>query len=285
MRSLLLPRSVVRSCRTIPTRPIIIRQPALVCYQKTIPLFQYSTTSTPTRRKSSKSKTAPSPSLPEEATSPLDQATSPATSRKTHYDLFAAAIPRGPPPSGPFRINLRSLHKEFLRLQAGAHPDLHPSDKSQAETASALINEAYKTLKSPVLRAQYLLELQGIDIYDETVDASVEEKEKDRLLLLEVYDASAEMEFAETDKEVDRIKSKNEKRIEECERTLGKVIDAGDMEKAKKETIRLKYWISLRKTLDEMDEKEEGNPSTSEGESHFRLRTRDVKSYRRRLSH
>ncbi|RAL66248.1 hypothetical protein DID88_005919 [Monilinia fructigena] len=122
---------------------------------------------------------------------------------------------------------------------------------SKAETASALINEAYKILKSPLLRAQYLLELQGIDVYDETVDASVEEKEKDRLLLLEVYDASAEVEFAETDEEVDSMKSQNEKRIEECESRLGKVIDAGDMEKAKKEIIKLK----------------------------------DVKSYRRRLSH
>jgi molecular chaperone HscB len=80
---------------------------------------------------------------------------------QTHYEFFPKTLPRGPPPSGPFHIDTRELRKEFLQLQAVAHPDRHPAHlKSRAEGTSARINEAYKTLQNPLLRTQYLLSLR-----------------------------------------------------------------------------------------------------------------------------
>ncbi|QSZ33801.1 hypothetical protein DSL72_005373 [Monilinia vaccinii-corymbosi] len=242
MRSSRLPLGLMRSCRTTSTRPIVLRHPALVCQicrQKSTPLFQYSTT--PSRRKPSSSTTPSSSASP-------DQATSSAIPPKTHYDLFPLTFPLGPPPSGPFHIDVRALRNEFLRLQASAHPDLHSSsNKSHAEATSAMINEAYKTLQSPLLRAQYLLGLQGVDIHDETGKTGGDEGDNE--LLMEVLETREEIEEAEEEGDLDGLKIRNEERISKCEGVVGKALETGDMETARRETIRLRYWVNVRDSL------------------------------------
>jgi molecular chaperone HscB len=58
---------------------------------------------------------------------------------QTHFDLFPKTIPNGPPPTGTFDIDLAQLKKEFLQLQAKAHPDRHAGpDKARAEGASMM---------------------------------------------------------------------------------------------------------------------------------------------------
>ncbi|ESZ89872.1 hypothetical protein SBOR_9741 [Sclerotinia borealis F-4128] len=243
MRSSLLPRSLVRSCKTISTRPAIARHSALVCqicHQQTTPLCQYPVTSS--RRNVSSSA---GPSL---STSPDQVAASATSPPKTHYDLFPVTLPRGPPPSGPFHIDVRALRNEFLRLQATAHPDVHSSsNKNRAEATSALINEAYKTLQSPLLRAQYLLELQGVDVHDETGKTGGEEGDKE--LLMEVLETREEIEEAEEEGDLVGLKTRNEERIAKCEGVVGEALEAGDIETARRETVRLRYWVNVRDTL------------------------------------
>ncbi|ELR06777.1 hypothetical protein GMDG_02215, partial [Pseudogymnoascus destructans 20631-21] len=85
-------------------------------------------------------------------------------SHKTHYALFPLTLPAGPPPAGPFAIDLPSLRREYLRLQASAHPDVHSgASKARAEAMSAVINDAYGTLRDGLRRAEYILSLHGID--------------------------------------------------------------------------------------------------------------------------
>ncbi|CAD6446993.1 c0c6fa77-1674-4e21-ad51-cc9ca7bd4fa9-CDS [Sclerotinia trifoliorum] len=243
MRSLIVPRSLMRSCRTTSRQPIGVRHTAIVCqicHQQTKPLFQSPTISS---RRNASSSTNPSSS-----TSP-DQTTASVTSPpRTHYDLFPITLPRGPPPSGPFHIDVRALRNEFLRLQASAHPDLHSSsNKSRAEAKSALINEAYRTLQSPLLRAQYLLGLQGIDVHDETGKTGAEDGDKE--LLMEVLETREEIEEAEEEGDLDGLKVKNEERIANCEDAVGKALEAGDLETAMRETVRLRYWVNVRDSL------------------------------------
>src|SRR5205814_6968202 len=65
-----------------------------------------------------------------------------------------------------------SLERAYRRLQSEVHPDRFASgsdqDKRLALQSSARVNEAYRSLKDPVLRAQYLLSLNGIDALSET---------------------------------------------------------------------------------------------------------------------
>lgn len=162
------------------------------------------------------------------------------------YSLFPSTLPHGPPPHGPFPIDLKRLRAEFLQLQAKAHPDRHPgADKARAEGTSALINTAYKTLQSPLLRAQYLLSLRGIDVAE---DESL--KSEDEELLMEVMDVRERIEGAGEEGELEGLKGGNEGRIRESEGVLERCFREDDVEGAKGEAVRLRYWINIKESLD-----------------------------------
>jgi len=81
-----------------------------------------------------------------------------------HFALFQ--LPRC------FRIDSARLDSAWRTAAAAAHPDRFAA-ASDAEKRVALmqatrINEAYQTLKSPVDRARYLLQLAGVDTAEET---------------------------------------------------------------------------------------------------------------------
>ncbi|KAL2212442.1 Co-chaperone Hsc20 [Sarocladium strictum] len=166
---------------------------------------------------------------------------------RTHYDLFPETLPSGPPPAGHFPIDLRSLRKEFLLLQSRHHPDLHPSgpQKARAEGSSALINEAYKTLSNPLLRAQYLLSLRGVDVAN---DETLKIEEPDLLGL--VLEAREEIEDAEAEEELEAPRQENDERIRKSEEVLEKAFQEDDIEAAKRESVRLRYWVNIKESLD-----------------------------------
>ncbi|MCJ1402272.1 Protein OS-9 [Xylographa trunciseda] len=165
---------------------------------------------------------------------------------QTHYELFPNTLISGPPPGGPFVIDARKLRKEFLQLQAKAHPDRHHGEnKARAEGASARINEAYKTLQNPLLRAQYLLSLRGIDVAEDET-AKVEDPE----LLMEVLETREEIEAAEEELELKPLKERNEMRIRESETILTAAFKSDDLDTAKEEAVKLRYWINIKESLD-----------------------------------
>ncbi|TEA16490.1 J-type co-chaperone JAC1 [Colletotrichum sidae] len=171
----------------------------------------------------------------------------------SHYDFFPITLPDGPPPKGHFPIDARALRREFLRLQAKAHPDMHPAEhKSRAEATSARINEAYKTLLNPLLRAQYLLQLRGVDVAnDETL------KVEDPELLMVVLEAREEIEEAGSESELAPQRAANDERIRESEDVLEEAFRNDDMETAKREAVKLRYWVNIQESLNDW---EEGKP-------------------------
>ncbi|KAI2472788.1 Co-chaperone Hsc20 [Annulohypoxylon bovei var. microspora] len=165
---------------------------------------------------------------------------------KSHYDLFPQTLPAGPPPAGPFAIDVRALRREFLTLQATAHPDLAPpgATKRRAEAVSARINEAYRTLAHPLLRAQHLLHLQGLDVANEET-ARVE----DPALLMLVLDTREAIEEALSEDELEPLRVDNEVRIEESEERLADLFAGSDTQGAREEVVRLRYWTNIRETI------------------------------------
>lgn len=81
-----------------------------------------------------------------------------------YFSLFG--LPR------QFELPADLLDRAYRTLQGEVHPDRHTSgtdaDRRLALQASAKVNEAYRALKSPVLRAGYLLQLSGIDALADT---------------------------------------------------------------------------------------------------------------------
>jgi molecular chaperone HscB len=65
-------------------------------------------------------------------------------------------------------IDLKELEKRFYTLSRKWHPDLFarksPEEREAALESSAILNDAYRTLKEPIARTMYLLKLEGFDI-------------------------------------------------------------------------------------------------------------------------
>jgi molecular chaperone HscB len=192
-------------------------------------------------------------SWPSSSTSSEAPPQSQSQQQPTHYSLFPQTLPKGPPPAGPFPIPLRSLRKEFLSLQAKHHPDLHPpATRPKAEQISSVINEAYRTLANPLFRAQYLLGLRGVDVAnDETL------KTENQELLMEVLEARESIEEAETEDDLVDLRTENEERIRNSEEELDRAFGSDDIQAAKEEAVRLRYWVNIRDSLDNW---EQGKP-------------------------
>ena len=69
-------------------------------------------------------------------------------------------------------MDLAALEARYRELQREVHPDRFaaapPAEQRVSMQLATRVNEAYQTLKSPIARAGYLLELQGVDPEFET---------------------------------------------------------------------------------------------------------------------
>ncbi|CAG8092205.1 unnamed protein product [Penicillium nalgiovense] len=80
--------------------------------------------------------------------------------------------------------------------------------------------------------------------------------------VMEVQETIEEVgESAEGEAQINELKKENEERIVECVRRLGEAFEKGDLEAARKECIRLRFWYSVGEGLREWEP----------GTSHIRL--------------
>ncbi len=83
---------------------------------------------------------------------------------RNHFELF------GLEPA--FALDAAQLERAYREIQANIHPDrfAHAGDAERRASVewTARVNEAYRTLKSPVQRGRYLLETNGVDVAFET---------------------------------------------------------------------------------------------------------------------
>ena len=84
-----------------------------------------------------------------------------------HPDFFAFFnLPRR------LQIDIGALEKSFYALSRKLHPDRFASrsamEQEAALTRSSLLNDAYRTLKDPIQRTQYLLSLEGVQLEEQS---------------------------------------------------------------------------------------------------------------------
>jgi molecular chaperone HscB len=80
-----------------------------------------------------------------------------------YYELLS--LPRS------LNLSLDMLQKRYYELSRELHPDKFmrraESERQHALDMSSALNDAYRTLKDPVKRAQYLLGLEGFEIAEQ----------------------------------------------------------------------------------------------------------------------
>lgn len=73
-------------------------------------------------------------------------------------------------------LNVAALEKDFYELSRKLHPDLNARAGSQEQEwslqQSSLLNDAYRTLKDPIKRTQYLLHLEGVQLEEQSKTAT-----------------------------------------------------------------------------------------------------------------
>lgn len=80
----------------------------------------------------------------------------------------------------PYKLNLETatLEREFYDLSRHLHPDINvrrsPQEQEWSLQQSSELNDAYRTLKDPIARTEYLLRLVGVRL-DEQSKAATEE--------------------------------------------------------------------------------------------------------------
>ncbi|KAL4913815.1 HSCB C-terminal oligomerization domain-containing protein [Aspergillus aurantiobrunneus] len=250
------PRSLFTPTRNSPTGSCILCQnhlsnPASRPHPR--PQHHRTFTTTPRILASNISPETASPAAETEAEAGIPNA----PNTTTYYTIFPQTLPSGPPPSSPFSIDVPHLRREFLQLQNTIHPDKYPSGpgKQQAESLSATINEAYRTLADPLLRAQYLLrEFHGIDV---TAEDGAGSHPLDPELLMEVMDVQEAIEEVgggpEGEARIAEMKRENDERLRGCVEALARAFDEGDVQGATGECVRLKFWVSVAEGLKEWE--------------------------------
>src|SRR6201993_1172442 len=80
----------------------------------------------------------------------------------------------GLPPK--LNVDISALEKEFYELSRKLHPDLNARAGSMEQQwsleQSSLLNDAYRTLRDPIKRTEYLLHLEGIVLEEQSKTAT-----------------------------------------------------------------------------------------------------------------
>ena len=91
------------------------------------------------------------------------------TTATTDYFTFFT-LPR------KLHLDTTALEKNFYTLSRKLHPDRFASkplaEQEAALAQSSLLNDAYRTLKDPILRTQYLLTLEGVELEEQSKAAT-----------------------------------------------------------------------------------------------------------------
>jgi molecular chaperone HscB len=108
----------------------------------------------------------------------------------------------------PPKLNLSvpALEKEFYELSRKLHPDLNARAGSQEQEwsleQSSLLNDAYRTLRDPIKRTQYLLRLEGVELEEQSKSATEQARASGEIkkqivppdLLEEVFELNMQLE-------------------------------------------------------------------------------------------
>lgn len=152
-----------------------------------------------------------------------------------------------------FRLNVSELDSRYRDVQAQVHPDRFANapegERRLSMQWATRANEAYQTLKKPLGRARYLLELHGHDLQAENNTAMPADFLMEQMEWREaVMEARAGRDHHELEHLHNRLRADIDSRYEE----VGQLLD--DAKEFALATDRVRRLMFLEKLLSEIDD-------------------------------
>ncbi len=178
----------------------------------------------------------------------------------------------GLPPK--LNIDLSSLERGFYDLSRRLHPDLNARAATEEQEwsleQSSLLNDAYRTLKDPIKRTEYLLHLEGVVLEEQSKSATEQARASGEMkkqivppdLLEEVFELNMQLEELRMNKKMGEDDNTLIAEIEKQKQSL----------EAKHETLLQE----LQSHWNHWDNLIDNNPSASEERSRVTAKMVDV---------
>jgi molecular chaperone HscB len=148
-----------------------------------------------------------------------------------------------PPPGGDYfsvfslvpklDLDLGMLEHQFHKLSRKLHPDrfarASASEKDWSLADTALLNDAYRTLRDPIRRTEYLLKLHGAEIGEE--HAGKDRKDPSRVpadLLEEAFELNMQLEEMRMSKKMGDSDPELQSSLEQASKKFNDMLDEVD---------------------------------------------------------
>ena len=156
-------------------------------------------------------------------------------------------------------LNVLALEKTFYAMSRRLHPDRFaskPTEEQEAALAeSSRLNDAYRTLKDPIRRTQYLLTLEGVELEEQskaaTDAARASGEQKKQIVPPELLEEVFELNMQLQEMRAARQMGEDEP---ELRRDLMTTKDAFDAKMVETQTELEELWGAWDSALDAKDE-------------------------------
>ena len=169
--------------------------------------------------------------------------------------LFCAACRSVQPPrafdhfarlglSVDFALDENELDRRYFAFQRQLHPDRFATrsarERAISQSQAVALNEAYRVLKDPLSRADYLLKLKGIAANPDGCHTI-----SDPTILMEQWERRENLLSAKTAGQAAAIASEALSHVKESVAAIADAFHRDDLDAAGRETTRLKYLVKL----------------------------------------
>ena len=168
--------------------------------------------------------------------------------KQNYFELFSLPT--------QFPLDKSLLARNFRALQHQYHPDRFASGSNQerrvAIQTTGYINEANETLKSPRLRARYLLELRGVDfdLCDTTYDMQFLMQQMEMREALEKAAQSNDPLSA-----IDSINRQIKQDFQILENDFQHYLETDNLVEAKDAALKMRFYERLNEEVKRLEEK------------------------------
>lgn len=166
---------------------------------------------------------------------------------QNYFELFALPV--------SFEVDLEQLNARYRDLQRQMHPDRYAGAGDREKRLSAQwttqINAAYGTLKSPLNRAMYLLELHDLSI--------AENPDLEPMFLMEQIELREALEEIEANDgpmdKLDHFKAEVAGVLKGLSTEFSQAFDTGELNTARSAVYKMQFMTRLADAAEKVEEK------------------------------